>query len=592
MDSKRWSNITRLRRDYERGTERLTGLPLEAFIEVSGRCNLRCPMCAIGFDERYQTKRGRPGLLSPETFAELRPLFPTLLRAHLYGLGEPLLNPHLTQFVRELSAAGVHTRTTSNGTLIDARQAEDLAAAGLDRISLSIDGATATTYEAIRRGARFSSVLRALGALAEARRRHGRPQVTVNFVAMASNLEELPRLVELAAEAGVEEMNVEPLYDWGASEPELGRFYEQENLARPGKRLDPGAILGEARSLAREAGITFSSRFLTDGGSWDYRQRVAEADGPRWVCSEPFSTISVTTAGEVRTCCLNDTCFGRLNGNGDRRDVRAIWNGPELARFRRQHLELELDRTAQDGSPGNNGPARSAGVGPTGCKGCLANGRMRHSPFLASVEAVSYRPFLSVPEPAAPAGFALDGPREGETVTDPLVVTGRVPPWLALPGDRTLRALDRIEVLLDQTPVATLGLVTRRGRRFALSVPVPYLSEGAHVLSLRKDGDGTAPGWCRRTVHFLRPEVRDGAQPVTRNALVRLLLARPTRRPLVWIGGLRWDWVRWHLHREKGALWGTVLLDLEPLPLGRHRMVVEAAGHPPVDLEIERLPEV
>lgn len=607
MDSNRWSNVTRLRRDYEKGAERLSGLPLEAFIEVSARCNLRCPMCAIGFDDRYQVKQGRPDMLSPELFAELRPLFPTLLRAHLYGLGEPLLNPHLTEFVRELSAAGVHTRTTSNGTLIDGERAEALAAAGLERISLSIDGATPATYEAIRRGARFSSVRRALVALAEARRRHGLPQVTVNFVAMASNLEELPRLVDLVGEAGVEEMNVEPLYDWGGSEPELGLFYERENLARLEGRCDPGAILGEARRLAEEAGISFSSRLLTDGGSWDYRQRIAEGTSPRWVCSEPYTTLSVTTAGEVRVCCLNDTCFGCLSGNGhhpaaggsdDRgkhRGIEAIWNGPELARFRRSHLhhhQLDRDRVGGDRPSGQGSAVREASAQPPGCGSCFANGRMRHSPFLAAVEAVSYRPLLAVPEPPAPAGYSLDGPHDGEVVTDPLVVTGRLPRRMALRGERAIGSLSQVEVLIDRTPAITLGQTVRFYRRFVLQFSVPYLSEGAHILSLRIAGHDAAPGWSRRTVHFHRPPLPEGVRPVTRIALVRLLLTRPTPRPSVRIGGLRWDGFRWSLHRDGGDRWsGTVVLDLEPLAAGRHHLVVEARGHPQVSLSIEHLPE-
>lgn len=105
MDSNRWSNVTRLRRDYEMEAERLSGLPLEAFIEVSARCNLRCLMCAIGYDDHYQVEQDRPSLLSSELFAELWPLFPTLLRVDFCGLGEPLLNAHLTEYMRDLSGA-------------------------------------------------------------------------------------------------------------------------------------------------------------------------------------------------------------------------------------------------------------------------------------------------------------------------------------------------------------------------------------------------------------------------------------------------------------------------------------------------------
>ena len=496
MDRERWANVGRLRRDYQRNKDVLAGSPLELFVEVSARCNLRCRMCAIGHDERYQPGGGRPGLLTPELFGTLGPLFPTLLRAHLYGLGEPLLNPHLEDFVRELSAAGVHTRTTSNATLMTRERAEALVDAGLDRISLSIDGATAGTYEEIRRGGRFSDVLRGLDALGAVRRQTGRPELTVNFVAMASNLPDLPRLIELCTEAGVDEVNVEPLFDWGRSAAELGRVYGDQNLARLSRDGTPETLLARARDRARAAGIRFSSRFFTDTGSWDYAQRVAEGEQTGWVCSEPFSTLFVTTAGEVRTCCLNDTCFGHLNGHGDGRSIHDIWNGSELRAFRRHHVAF----SGADGEPA------AGGQPPAGCANCLANGRRRHSPYFEAVEPVSYRPFASVtPEPAPRSGFHLDSPREGETVTDPLVVTGRVPWWVVLPGVDTSKVLESHRPAHRPDPGGHPGLGGEEGAPVRAGGAGPLPLEGAHVLSLRTNGEQPAPGWCRRTVHFHRP---------------------------------------------------------------------------------------
>lgn len=181
MDAHRRCNVCAARRDYDAGETAPEGWPQEAIIEVSARCNLRCVMCPISYDPRYQPGSGRPALLTPQLFERLRPLFPTLLRADLFGLGEPVLNPHLTDFIGELHAAGVEVRFTTNATLIDDERAEAFARAGADSISVSIDGASAGTYETIRRGGRFEGVLRGLEALCRARRRHGRPRVTVSF---------------------------------------------------------------------------------------------------------------------------------------------------------------------------------------------------------------------------------------------------------------------------------------------------------------------------------------------------------------------------------------------------------------------------
>jgi MoaA/NifB/PqqE/SkfB family radical SAM enzyme len=92
MNEARWTNIARSRKSYTTGNTWANGRPLEAFFEISARCNLRCQMCAINYDERYKPSAHRRAFFEPDLFAKLRPIFPTLYRASLFGLGEPMLN--------------------------------------------------------------------------------------------------------------------------------------------------------------------------------------------------------------------------------------------------------------------------------------------------------------------------------------------------------------------------------------------------------------------------------------------------------------------------------------------------------------------
>ncbi len=80
MDPARWTNILQLDREYAAGQATLSARPLEAYIEVAARCNLRCQMCPIIVDPRYQSGSGFPALLSEEMFDRLAPVFPTLKR--------------------------------------------------------------------------------------------------------------------------------------------------------------------------------------------------------------------------------------------------------------------------------------------------------------------------------------------------------------------------------------------------------------------------------------------------------------------------------------------------------------------------------
>jgi len=81
----RWNNVQAARRSYESSSSKSSEGPLEAFFEVAARCNLHCQMCAINHDNRYFPGSKRPPFLTPDLFERLEPIFPTLLRASLFG---------------------------------------------------------------------------------------------------------------------------------------------------------------------------------------------------------------------------------------------------------------------------------------------------------------------------------------------------------------------------------------------------------------------------------------------------------------------------------------------------------------------------
>ncbi|HSL82632.1 MAG TPA: hypothetical protein VLF66_07630 [Thermoanaerobaculia bacterium] len=204
------------------------------------------------------------------------------------------------------------------------------------------------------------------------------------------------------------------------------------------------------------------------------------------------------------------------------------------------------------------------------------------------------------PAPWALWGVRLDAPADGWTVTDPLVVAGRVRGRLR---SRLLGAARRalgagarraweVDLLLDGAPVARLGPEEAAGGRFVAQVAVPGLAEGLHVLSLGAPGCDPALAWSRRTVRLRRTASTAGpVRAATRWTLVRLHLVHPSPRPRILIDQRSWDEVGWRVRRNGTGWWGDALLDLAHLPVGRHRVVVETAGHPAVRLDLHRLSE-
>lgn len=543
MDQTRWRNVEQSRNAYHSDDALSSAMPLEAFFEIAARCNLRCQMCAINHDQRYKPRAGRPPFFEPELFERLEPIFPTLLRGYLFGLGEPLLNKHLPDYARQLSSAGADVWFNTNATLIDEEKAEALAAAGVAAITISIDGATAPTYEAIRVGARFDALLRGIRALAAARERHGRPDLNFSFVAMASNIAELPALMELGHELGIPAVHVEPLYAQHQAELEI--HYERENLGI----LDPALVRGifdEAEERGAALGVRLDSRFREEDlrNRFDYLARSADFRPPS-KCSEPWSSIWVTSAGEVRTCCINEHVFGNLF----EQSFEEIWNGSEYLEFRRTHARRET---------------------APGCANCIRNGRVRQSPWYAPVEPVTYRPRQ---RHVAGQGFELDWPSAGATITDPVAITGRI------------RGPEEWEVMLDDTPLGRVRGNPPEGR-FALSGAIPFVSEGAHELWARRPGNGRG-GLAHRDVHVWRFDTGSDATLVTSSAILR------HRAPMrIWaiaaeIDGSRWNQVDFLIDEDPAARVAT--FDLGALPPGRHELMLRVNGFRTRPVVVERL---
>lgn len=183
----------------------LKEFPSRLFVETTTRCNLRCAMCVKQTGDCGVVD----GDLSLETFEALEPALPHAESLVLNGIGEPLLNPLLEEFVRRakrLMPAGSWVGFQSNGQLLDESRALSLVEAGLDRICLSLDSVCPDTFRKLREGGEVNDLERALAALRTAKERTGSstPSVGLEFVLMKDNARELPSALRWAVERGVD----------------------------------------------------------------------------------------------------------------------------------------------------------------------------------------------------------------------------------------------------------------------------------------------------------------------------------------------------------------------------------------------------
>lgn len=161
---------------YRFGWRRAPGL-VSLNLELTNHCNLTCTFCPTG---NGLLKRPR-GFMTPETFRRaLRGAGP-LEFALLFQWGEPLLHPQFRELATEAAASGARTLVTTNATFLDDRRVDDVLDAGVDRVTVSVDG-DAATHEAVR-GVSLARTVQGIERLrAERDRRNAATAIDVSMV--------------------------------------------------------------------------------------------------------------------------------------------------------------------------------------------------------------------------------------------------------------------------------------------------------------------------------------------------------------------------------------------------------------------------
>jgi len=206
-------------------------------LSVTDRCNLRCQYC---MPEEDYVWLPREDILHFEEVARLVDVFADLGvdKVRLTG-GEPLLRKDLDRLV-SLLAANPRIKDlamTTNGVLL-AEQAPALRAAGLHRVTVSLDTLRPERFKALTRRDSLVQVLEGIEAVG----RTGWPGLKLDTVVMrGTNDDELADLIEYGRKVSAEARFIEYMDVGGATHWSMDRVLSRaEMLARIGARY--GAI--------------------------------------------------------------------------------------------------------------------------------------------------------------------------------------------------------------------------------------------------------------------------------------------------------------------------------------------------------------
>ena len=271
-----------------------------------------------------------------------------LLEIKLQGIGEPTLqgDPFFAM-IRYARERHIWVRTTTNATLLHlSDNYRRLIDSDVNEVQISVDGADAATYEAIRRGGRFAQVARNCATINAYCASRGAVRTKMWTVVQRRNLHQLPDLVRFAADQGFRRQVFSlQLSDWA-----LEGWQARNADAGAERMLDPARLM-DLVALGDRLGVVV--RFWTVSGKY-------KAGRPETLCPWPFERAYVSSDRKVVPCCYvgnpEVSCLGDLDGG-----FAAVWHGPAMGAFRAAHLEGDL---------------------PAGCRRCYAARRSHPRPSL------------------------------------------------------------------------------------------------------------------------------------------------------------------------------------------------------------------
>ncbi|HEX2218810.1 MAG TPA: GTP 3',8-cyclase MoaA [Gemmatimonadales bacterium] len=259
------------------------GRPLRNLrVSVTDRCNLRCRYC---MPEAEYVWLPRSSILTFEEIDRLAGIFAGLgvTKVRLTG-GEPLLRHDLATLVSLLARRDSidDLALTTNGVLL-AREAVALRAAGLRRVTVSLDTLRPDRMREFARSGRHADVLGGIDAALDA----GFARIKLNTVVIRGyNEDEVLEILEFARARGAEPRFIEYMDVGGATGWSMDQVVSQrELLDLVARRYGPVEPLRES--------------------AWAPAERFALRDGT------VFGVVASTTAPFCRTCDR-----GRLTADG------------------------------------------------------------------------------------------------------------------------------------------------------------------------------------------------------------------------------------------------------------------------------------
>lgn len=250
-------------------------------IEPTDLCNLKCTICYL---QNTKLKREKHRMFFGEFKKIVDDIQSHCIYISLFYAGESLLNRDVYDMVEYSNRNNIITSISTNAMLMNEESCRNLITSGLDRLIISFDGATKKSYEKIRKGAKWETVINNIKTMIRLRKelKSKKPFVSLQMVVTKDNEYEIELFKKLADDLNVDEAYAKSLYTYPTGSD---KFFKKIVKLNPSKK---------------------------------YRRKVISM---RENCTALWRPL-VTCSGDVYPCCYDeDSRYPMGNTNED-----SFWN--------------------------------------------------------------------------------------------------------------------------------------------------------------------------------------------------------------------------------------------------------------------------
>jgi MoaA/NifB/PqqE/SkfB family radical SAM enzyme len=202
-------NIFKLRVNMALKRKRLHNYPVQAYIEPTLFCNLRCPACPTGLQLGLRPSATIKWDLFKSAIDEIGDYVFSL---YMYNWGEPLLHRQTPEMVKYAKSKDMSIIMSTNLSLkLSDDYIDRLVQSGLDRLIVSLDGTTSDVYDKYRLRGEFQLVRDNMLRIQAAKKRYGvqTPRVVWQFLVFKHNEHQIGQALSEFEEWGADEIVIE-----------------------------------------------------------------------------------------------------------------------------------------------------------------------------------------------------------------------------------------------------------------------------------------------------------------------------------------------------------------------------------------------